>query len=565
MPSIPHPTRRRALSVLAILAVAASLLGAVPASATEGVGLFDPSTGRWRLRQASGATTAFYFGNPGDVPFTGDWDCDGIDTPGLYRISDGFAYLRNTNTAGVADVSFFFGDPGDVPIAGDFDGDGCDTLGIYRSSTQEFHIINRLGTDGGGLGRAEYSFVFGDPGDQPFVGDFDGDGIDEVGLHRASTGFVYYRDTLTTGVADHAFFFGDPGDRFVAGDWGPTDGVDTPGIFRPRDAAFYLRYANTEGNADESFPMGSSTWLPISGEWGNLPAPPCTVFPDDNIWNARVDTLPVHSRSDDYIATIGASTTLHPDFGSGEWPPGSGSPIGIPFVTVDGGQPDVPITYTDYGDESDPGPFPIPADAPVEGGSAGTGDRHVLVLDDEDCVLYELFNAFPQADGSWKASSGARYDLRSNALRPDGWTSADAAGLPILPGLIRYDEVASGEITHAIRFTAAQTQRAYVWPARHFASSITDPRYPPMGQRFRLRASFDTSGFSPEVRVILEAFKRYGLILADNGSSWFVSGAPDDRWDNDVLRELKSVPGSAFEAVDVSSLMVDPDSARVGP
>ena len=290
----------------------------------------------------------------------------------------------------------------------------------------------------------------------------------------------------------------------------------------------------------------------------------CSILPADNIWNTRIDSLPVHSRSGAYVASIGTDTNMHPDFGSGVWPPGSTSPIGIPVTEVGAGQPVVAIIYTDYGDESDPGPFPIPSTASVEGGPSGGGDRHVIVVDRAACRLYELFYAWPQENGSWEASSGAAYDLRSNALRPDGWTSADAAGLPIFPGLVTYEEVAAGYIGHAIRFTASETQRAYVWPARHYASSDTSLDLPPMGQRFRLRASFDISGFAPEIQVILTAFKQYGLILADNGSSWYVSGAPDPRWDNEVLGELKTIPGSAFEAVDVSSLRVNPDSGQAG-
>jgi hypothetical protein len=287
----------------------------------------------------------------------------------------------------------------------------------------------------------------------------------------------------------------------------------------------------------------------------------CNVFPADHIWNAPVDTLPVDANSAAYVATIGAGTGLHPDFGSGVWPPESTSPIGIPFTTVAGTQPLVDVTFG-YDDESDPGPYPIPPDAPIEGGLDSDGDRHVLVLDRDDCVLYELFDAWPQPDGSWEAGSGAVFDLNAYDLRPAGWTSADAAGLPILPGLVRYDEVTSGEIRHAIRFTAPQTRRAYVWPARHYASSLTGAQYPPMGQRFRLKAGFDISGFSPQVQVILQAMKVYGIILADNGSSWFISGAPDERWDNGALRELRQVHGSDFEAVDVSSLMIDPDSGQ---
>lgn len=288
----------------------------------------------------------------------------------------------------------------------------------------------------------------------------------------------------------------------------------------------------------------------------------CTVFPADNIWNTPIDWLPVHPNSDAYVATIGANTVLHPDFGSGLW---NGGPIGIPFVDISGTQPGIAVSFT-YADESDPGPYPIPTDAPIEGGSSSDGDRHVLVLDRDNCLLYEIFNAQPQSKGSWRGDSGAIFDLSSHALRPETWTSADAAGLPILPGLVRYDEVASGEIHHALRFTAPQTRRDYVWPARHFASSLTGEQYPPMGQRFRLRHSFDISGFSPEVQVILQALKTYGMTLADNGSPWFISGAPDERWNNNVLRELRQLTGADFEAVDISSLIIEVDSGQArGP
>ncbi len=285
----------------------------------------------------------------------------------------------------------------------------------------------------------------------------------------------------------------------------------------------------------------------------------CDVFPADNVWNTPIDTLPVDANSDAYVATIGAGEYLHADFGSGTW---DGGPIGIPYIDVPGTLPRVTVTF-DYDDESDPGPYPIPPDAPIEGGPDSGGDRHVLVVDRDNCILYELYAAYPQPDGSWDAGSGAIFDLNSHALRPDGWTSADAAGLPILPGLIRYDEVTAGEIQHAIRFTVEETRRDYVWPARHYASPHTEMQYPPMGQRFRLRADFDVSGFSPDAQVILQALKTYGMILADNGSPWFISGVPDERWDNDVLHELHQVHGSDFEAVDESSLMIDPDSGQV--
>jgi len=285
----------------------------------------------------------------------------------------------------------------------------------------------------------------------------------------------------------------------------------------------------------------------------------CPVFPADSVWNTPIDNLPIDPRSAAYISAIGADKGVHPDFGSGLW---EGAPIGIPYNVVPGTQPNVDITF-DYADESDPGPYPIPPNPDIEGGDSSSGDRHVLVLDNGHCILYETWSTYPQQDGSWVAGSGAVYDLRSNALRPDGWTSADAAGLPILPGLVRYDEVAEGEILHAIRFTAPSTRKAYVWPARHYASSLTGLNYPPMGQRFRLKADFDVSGFSPEVQVILRALKNYGMILADNGSAWFISGVPDPRWDNDrLVAELREVKGSDFEAVDESYLMVDPDSGQ---
>jgi hypothetical protein len=237
------------------------------------VGLVDPSTGRWFIRSFGGErSTQFYYGNPGDAPFMGDWDCDGVSTPGLYRRSDGYAYLRNSNTDGVADGKFFFGNPGDIPLAGDWDGDGCDTLSIYRPSNQRFYIINRLGSNDGGLGAADYSFIFGNPGDQPVVGDWDGDGRDEIGLYRQSSGFFYYRNSLDTGVASASFFFGEPNDRFIAGDWGVVDGIETPAVFRPETARFYFRFSLSAGNADIGFPWGASEWIPVSGD-GSIVTP----------------------------------------------------------------------------------------------------------------------------------------------------------------------------------------------------------------------------------------------------------------------------------------------------
>ena len=268
-------------------------------------------------------------------------------------------------------------------------------------------------------------------------------------------------------------------------------------------------------------------------------------FPGDNPWNQDVSGEPVDANSATLIQSCGL-TNLHPDFGT-VW---NGAPNGIPYIVVSGTQARVSVSF-DYADESDPGPYPVPANAPIEGGALSTGDRHVLIVDRDNWKLYELFAAYPVSGGqSWRAGSGAVFDLRSNALRPAGWTSADAAGLPIFPGLVRYDEVVEQRaIRHALRFTCPRTRRAYVSPARHFASTRTDVTLPPMGMRVRLRASFDTSSYPPEVQVILAALKKYGMFLADNGSAWYMSGAPDPRWSDENLAALKRVPASAFEVV----------------
>jgi hypothetical protein len=260
------------------------------------------------------------------------------------------------------------------------------------------------------------------------------------------------------------------------------------------------------------------------------------VFPPDNAWNRDVSADAVDPRSDAYIASIGAGRFLHPDFGSDPT-------YGIPWTSVPGSQPRVPMSF-DFDDESDPGPYPFPPNAPVEAG----GDRHVLVLDRDACQLYETFDSEFLGSAGWRCGSGAKFDLRSNALRPDGFTSADAAGLPILPGLVRRDEVLAGEIRHALRFTVRRTQRAYVHPATHFASSDTNPDLPPMGLRVRMKASYDIGRFTGPARVILVALKRYGMFVADNGSDWFISGETA-AWNDDELEPLKTVPGSAFEVV----------------
>ena len=285
----------------------------------------------------------------------------------------------------------------------------------------------------------------------------------------------------------------------------------------------------------------------VPGGASRLPqAPACPVFPASSPWNQRVDKLPVAPDSAGVVAAIGADGNLHADFGSGLW---EGGPIGIPITVVRGTQATSRVAF-EYADESDKGPYPIPANVAIEGGRGSDGDRHALIVDRDRCTLYELFALYPVDGGGWRAGSGAIFDLRSNKLRPAGWTSADAAGLPILPGLARYEEVARGRIDHALRFTVNDTRRAYVWPARHFASDATDPALPPMGLRLRLKQSYPIAGFPRQARIVLQALKEYGMILADNGSDWYLSGAPHPKWSNDQLHTLHRVPGSAFEVVD---------------
>lgn len=294
---------------------------------------------------------------------------------------------------------------------------------------------------------------------------------------------------------------------------------------------------------------------------GGRPSPsarPCTVFPADNVWHADASRLPVHPRSAAMIGAIGGGA-VHADFGSGRW---QGAPIGIPVTVVPAGQRRVPVTFG-YADESDRGPYPIPPDAAVEGGPDGTGDRHVIVWDRAACRAYELFDAHPSGAG-WRAGSGAVFDLRSNRLRRAGWTSADAAGLSILAGLVRYDEVAAGRIDHAIRVTVPRTRTGWTWPATHSASSATDPALPQLGQRLRLKRSVDLSRLPRQARIVAEAMRRYGLIVADHGSAWFLSGAPDPRWDNDALHALGGLRGSDFEVVDAGGLMVSAGSGATG-
>ncbi len=275
----------------------------------------------------------------------------------------------------------------------------------------------------------------------------------------------------------------------------------------------------------------------------------CKIFPDNNTWNRDISNDPLDPNSANFINSIGGGTNLHPDFGSDPT-------YGIPYIVTNGSTM-VPVTFNEFGDQSDPGPYPIPLNTPVEAGS----DRHILAVNTSNCKLYELYHA-TAGGSSWTAGSGAIFDLNSNALRPDGWTSADAAGLPILPGLVRYDEVQSGVITHALRFTVSITQHKYIHPATHYASDDTNPNRPPMGLRLRLKASYNLSGFTGNSLVILTALKKYGMIVADNGSNWYISGSNDIRWDDEDLNQMKTVPGSAFEVVQ-SGTVAPPDKTGI--
>jgi hypothetical protein len=299
-------------------------------------------------------------------------------------------------------------------------------------------------------------------------------------------------------------------------------------------------------------PTTASAGTPLPG------APNCPMFPPDNVWNTPIANLPVNAQSAAWMAGMDAGTTnLHPDFGPSDDP---STPYGIPYTVVSPSQPEVPITFQ-YSDESDPGPYPFGGSTPIEGGQDSTGDRHAIMVNPSTCTLYELDGAQYNASGS-TAVSGAIWNLNSNALRPAGWTSADAAGLPILPGLVRYDEVQSGAISHAIRMTAETTNTSYIWPARHEAGASSNPGLPPMGARFRLKADYNISGYSAQAQVVLRAMQQYGLILADNGSNWYFGGTADENWPIALVNELKQVPANAFEAVDESSLMIDPNSGQ---
>ena len=298
-----------------------------------------------------------------------------------------------------------------------------------------------------------------------------------------------------------------------------------------------------------------------TGTAADLPGTTCTAFPASSIWHADVSKLPVSKSSAAWLSHMQASTRkLHPDFGPSGDPK---VPYGIPVTYVSGSHPKVTVTF-DYASESDKVPYPLGSDTLIEGGAGSGGDMHAIVVDSSTCRLYETWDT-RTSGGHWLAGSGATWDLTSNALRPAGWTSADAAGLAILPGLLRWDEVLAGNVDHAIRFTTNLTSKAYVWPARHQAGSQSSSAYPPMGAWFRLKASFSTAGLSPQTVVIVNAMKKHGLVLADNGSPWFFQGTADNAWPDTVISQLKGIPASAFEAVDVTALRVSADSGQAAP
>jgi hypothetical protein len=329
---------------------------------------------------------------------------------------------------------------------------------------------------------------------------------------------------------------------------GPTAGPTSKPTLGPTAAPTMKPTAAPTSNptvAPTSNPTAAPTLKPTPTPAPTANPAPCPMFPSTNVWNKRVDSLPVRSDSATMIGAIGLGSVLHPDFSSLAWNGGLG--YGIPFNKVNLSTPTYHVSFQ-YASESDPGPYPIPSSPKIEGGS----DAHLLLWDTEGCNLYEIFDA-SKSGGSWSGGSGAIWDLRSNALRPNGWTSADAAGLPILPGLARYDEVAAGAILHALRFTAPRTCSSHIYPARHDAGSYSCASYPPMGLRVRLKASVDISGFPAQAQVILLALKRYGMLLADNGSPWYVTGAPNAGWNDDALHTLQQLHGSDFEAVDTTT------------
>ena len=511
-------------------------LGATPLNRPiVGMAATPSGDGYWLVASDGGIFTF------GDAEFFGSAGATGVsDVIGMARTPNGAGYWIATRSGQV----FGYGE------ANDLGGGGTDIVAIVRSpSGAGYWLVERSGT-----AHAH--------GSATVVGAGGAGAVSAAGRTAGGMWIVDARGHLSAvgGAPHHGDLAGMPLNAPIVGIAGAPGGAgywlvaSDGGIFSFGSAPFF----GSTGNLRLNQPIVGMTSSPDRGYWfvasdGGIftfspsSAPPpssCTIFPADNAWNTDISGYAVHSRSAAWVSSIGGGN-LHPDFGT-FW---EGGPIGIPYVEVPAGQAGVSVTF-DYDDESDHAPYPIPSGAPIEGGADSDGDRHVLVLSRSECKLYELYYAFPNGDGSWHAGSGAIFDLRSNALRPDTWTSADAAGLPILPGLVRYDEVAAGAINHALRFTISETQAGFIHPATHEASSNTDANVPPMGARFRMKASYDCSWASREVQVVCAAMKRYGMFVADNGSDWYVSGSHDARWDDDAVGDLKQIPGSAFEAIE---------------